>query len=133
MAKYSYEFKEKVVMEYLYGEGETKYLAKKYNIPSKTPIANWVNDFRKYGTDALKPHKKGRKKLLNISKGNSKVSKKEYNTDSNSEYLKELEDENLRLRIENAFLKEIRRLRLEEKALLKELRESSTDCEKNSD
>ena len=31
-----------------------------------------------------------------------------------SEYLKQLEDENLRLRIENAYLKELRRLRLEE-------------------
>ena len=30
------------------------------------------------------------------------------------EYLKQLEDENLRLRIENAYLKELRRLRLEE-------------------
>ena len=191
MAKYSYEFKKKVVMEYLHGEGGTKYLAKKYNIPSKTPIANWVknyecfgeeglkrsrnskeysfeqklfvvqsylsselsyqeialqegicnpsiiakwvNDFRNYGTDALKPHKKGRKKSLNTSKGNSKVSKKESNTDTNSEYLKKLEDENLRLRIENAFLKEMRRLRLEEEALLKELRESSTASEENLD
>ena len=31
-----------------------------------------------------------------------------------SEYLKQLEDENLRLRIENAYLKELRRLSLEE-------------------
>ena len=31
-----------------------------------------------------------------------------------SEYLKQLEDENLRLRIENAYLTELRRLRLEE-------------------
>ena len=49
------------------------------------------------------------------------------------ELLKKLQDENLRLRIENAFLKESRRLRLEEEALQKEQRESSTVSEKNSD
>jgi transposase len=43
-----------------------------------------------------------------------------------------LQEENLRLRIENAFLKESRRLRLEEEALLNELRESSTASEENS-
>ena len=35
---------------------------------------------------------------------------------SNEEYMKELEEENLRLRIENAYLKEMRRLRLEDEA-----------------
>ena len=46
--------------------------------------------------------------------------------------LKQLQDENLKLRIENAFLKELRRLRLEEEAHLNELRESSTVSEENS-
>jgi transposase len=43
-----------------------------------------------------------------------------------------LQEENLHLRIENAFLKEARRLRLEEEGLLNELRESSTVSEENS-
>ncbi|URZ05174.1 hypothetical protein CLROS_004980 [Clostridium felsineum] len=51
---------------------------------------------------------------------------------NNSEYLKELEDENLKLRIENAYLKELRRLRLEEETLLKKQRESSTASEEIS-
>jgi transposase len=38
---------------------------------------------------------------------------------TNSEYLKQLEDENLRLRIENAYSKEIRVLNLEGKTLRK--------------
>jgi transposase len=50
---------------------------------------------------------------------------------TNSEYLKQLEDENLRLRIENAYLKEVRRLNLEGKTL-REQRESSTVSEKHS-
>ena len=46
------------------------------------------------------------------------------------EYLKQLEDENLKLRIENAYLKELRRLRLEGKPHNKK-RESSTASEEN--
>ena len=52
--------------------------------------------------------------------------------DTSAEHVKELEDELLKLRIENAFLKELRRLRLEEEALLKKQRESSTASEENS-
>lgn len=33
MAKYSYEFKKKIVQEYLAGNGGATYLANKYNIP----------------------------------------------------------------------------------------------------
>lgn len=46
--------------------------------------------------------------------------------DGGAEHVKQLEDELLRLRIENAYLKELRRLRLEEETLLKKQRESST-------
>ena len=45
-----------------------------------------------------------------------------------TEYLKQLEDENLKLRIENAYLKELRRLRLEVEPQNKK-RESSTASE----
>lgn len=44
----------------------------------------------------------------------------------------ELEDELLKLRIENAYLKELRRLRLEEETLLKKQRELSTVSEDSS-
>lgn len=53
--------------------------------------------------------------------------------DTSAEHVKELEDELLKLRIEDASLKELRRLRLEEEALLKKQRESSAASEKNSD
>ena len=51
--------------------------------------------------------------------------------DTSIEYVKKLEDELLKLRIENAYLKELRRLRLEEEALLKKRRESYTASEEN--
>ena len=191
MAKYSFEFKKKVVEEYLRGNGGEKYLAQKYGIPSSTTInqwvknysskgdagllrsrqkeiysfkkklyvvelyltseisyqelalqeginnpsmiVNWVTRFRAAGPDALRPHKKGRKKTLNKPKGEetSKASSERI-IDTSAEHVKELEDELLKLRIENAFLKELRRLRLEEEALLKKQRELSTASEENS-
>ena len=191
MAKYSYEFKKKVVTAYLNGKGGYKYLANYYSIPAWTNIkkwvlayqrlgdegllrsrqqkkysfeyklhvvelylsnevsyqelalqeginnpamlVKWVNDFRIAGPDALRPRKKGRKKALN-SKDNTKrtTSNETVSVDTSAERLKQLEDELLKLRIENAFLKELRRLRLEEEALLKKQRESSTASEESS-
>ena len=192
MAKYSYEFKKKVVMEYLNGEGNQHDLMQKYNIPAKksiqdwianykdfgdeglmrsrknntytfehklhmvelylssevsylelalsqgigTPslIAQWVNDFRTNGPDALRPKKKGRKKSLDTKKKekNTEVIVETTTIDTSEEHIKQLENELLKLRIENAYLKELRRLRLEEEALLKKQRESSTASEENS-
>ena len=191
MAKYSFEFKKKVVQAYLNGEGGKRYIANKYGIPSPsnikkwadnykqfgdkglmrsrhnekysferklsvvelylsselsyqelalqegilnpTQIVKWVNDFRVVGPDALRPRKKGRKKTMNTPKKDIQTQPvQESSVDTSAEHVKELEDELLKLRIENAFLKELRRLRLEEKALLKKQRESSTASEDNS-
>lgn len=191
MAKYSFEFKKKVVLSYLNGEGGYKYLSKTYGVPAKrnieqwvhnyqtfgdkglqrsrkndiysfekklsvvelylsseisyqdlalqegitTPgiIANWVNRFRIAGPDALRPHKKGRKKTLDKS-DNITQSKplEETSIDASAEHVRELEDELLKLRIENAFLKELRRLRLEDEAKMRERQESSAVSEDSS-
>ena len=56
----------------------------------------------------------------------------EEDTDTSIEHVKELEAELHELRIENAFLKELRRLRLEDEAKMRERRESSTVSEENS-
>ena len=188
MAKYSFEFKKKVVQEYLDGKGGYAYIAKQNGIPAESNlrrwvnaykefgdegllrsrqknnysfqfklsvvelyltsevsyqelalsqgvnnpslITKWVNDFRIAGPDALRPKKKGRKKTLDI-KEFKKPSKfdEEKSVDTSVEYVKELEDELLKLRIANAYLKELRRLRLEEEALQKKQRELSTVSE----
>ena len=191
MAKYSFEFKKKVVQEYLEGKGSYVYLAKQYNIPDEKQvriwvnaynefgdaglirsrknknysfqfklsvvqlyltsevsyqelalsqginnpslITRWVNDFRIAGPDALRPKKKGRKKVLNIKESkNIPEIEEEKLVDTSAEHIKQLEDENLKLRIENAYLKELRRLRLEEETLLKKQRELSTVSEDSS-
>ena len=191
MAKYSFEFKKKVVLAYINGEGGYEYLSKTYGVPAQrnieqwvhnyqtfgdkglqrsrkndiysfekklsvvelylsseisyqdlalqegitTPsiIANWVNRFRIAGPDALRPHKKGRKKTLDKS-DNITQSKplEETSIDASAEHVRELEDELLKLRIENAFLKELRRLRLEDEAKMRERQESSTVSEDSS-
>ena len=191
MAKYSFEFKKKIVIAYLNGEGGYEYLAKRYDIPQKcivkrwikayealgddgllrsrknseysfeyklhmvelylssevsyqelalqeginnpSLLVKWVNDFRIVGPDALRPRKKGRKKSVDSKKKES-TAEKTVNVnpvDINAEHIKQLEQELLKLRIENAYLKELRRLRLEEEVLLRKRRESSTASEES--
>ena len=192
MAKYSFEFKKKVVQAYLQGEGGEDYLAAKYGVASPRQIkvwiksyqalgneglmrsrekktysfeyklhvvelylssevsyqelalsqginnppliTKWVNDYRSVGPDALRPRKKGRKKSLDSEKMSKTATQAVDITpvDTSAEHVKQLEDELLKLRIENAYLKELRRLRLEEEALLRKQRESSTASEENS-
>ncbi|MBF1172291.1 MAG: IS3 family transposase [[Eubacterium] sulci] len=188
MAKHSFEFKKKVVLEYLDGKGGTQYLSKKYGLGSNSQlrkwinaysafgdeglmrsrnqikysfkkkisvvelylsseisyqdlaireginnpsmIVNWVNRFRAAGPDALRPRKKGRKKTLDKPKIDNKPIIQENSViDTSAEHVKELEDELLKLRIENAFLKELRRLRLEDEAKMRERHSSSTASE----
>jgi hypothetical protein len=61
-----------------------------------------------------------------MAKSTKKLSKKTSQTTNDNiskEYVKELENQLLQLRIENAFLKEARRLRLAEEAEMKRRRE----------
>ena len=46
MAKYSTEFKIKVVNSYLNNEGGYRSLAKKYGISNEIIVRRWVNTFR---------------------------------------------------------------------------------------
>ena len=130
---YSFEKKLHVVELYLSSEISYRDLARQEGITNPSMIVNWVNRFRVAGPDALRPRKKGRKKTLNKSDGNTQnKSVEESSVDTSAEHIKELEDELLKLRIENAFLKELRRLRLEDEAKMRERRSSSTASEENS-
>ena len=131
--KYSFQFKLSVVELYLSSEVSYQELALSQGINNPSMIARWVNDFRIAGPDALRAKKKGRKKTLDTrALKKPSQSNEEKPVDTSAEHIKELEDELLKLRIENAYLKELRRLRLEEEALLKKQRESSTVSEDSS-
>ena len=129
---YSFEYKLHVVELYLSSEISYQDLALQEGITTPSMIANWVNRFRAAGPDALRPHKKGRKKTLDKSKNTKIVPLEEPSVDTSAEHVKELEDELLKLRIENAFLKELRRLRLEDEAKMRERQESSAASEDSS-
>ena len=63
---YDIEFKNKILNEYLNGQGESVYLGKKYNIPSHT-IDTWIRIYKKQGNlinDIY--HTRGRKIEENI-------------------------------------------------------------------
>ncbi len=123
---YSFEFKLHVVELYLTTEISYQDLALSVGMNNSSLITRWVNDYRVAGPDALRIKHKGRQRKVNKPKS--------VTTDANinQKYLKQLEEENLNLRIENAYLKELRRLRLEDEARLREQQESSTASEENS-
>ena len=131
--EYSFQFKLSVVELYLSSEVSYQELALSQGINNSSLITRWVNDFRIAGPDALRPKKKGRKKSLKSSDNKERTTINETaSVDTSAEHIKQLENELLKLRIENAYLKELRRLRLEEEALLKKQRESSTVSEDSS-
>ncbi|MBU5310603.1 transposase, partial [Tissierella carlieri] len=53
MAKYSYEFKMKVVEEYLAGKDGFAFLSEKYNISSTRDLQKWVSAYNQFGSDGL--------------------------------------------------------------------------------
>ncbi len=57
MAKYNEVFKLKLVTEYLHGNLGYKLLAKKYNMPSQTPLQDWVRAYNSQGIEGLKQRK----------------------------------------------------------------------------
>ena len=130
---YSFEKKLFVVELYLSSEISYQDLALQEGITNPSMISNWVNRFRIAGPDALRPRKKGQKKTLDKSKIEHQAQEvEEKAVDTSAEHVKELEDELLKLRIENAFLKELRRLRLEDEAKMRERLSSSTASEESS-
>ncbi|MEK4145888.1 transposase [Robertmurraya sp. FSL W8-0741] len=54
MAKYSEEFKLKIVMEYLRGKLGYYLLAQKYGIPAESQVRRWVRAYKEFGEDGLR-------------------------------------------------------------------------------
>ncbi len=128
--QYPFAFKCHVVELYLTTELSYVELAMQVGVKDASTITQWVSAYREGGVEALRPKPKGRRRKVDKKKI-SKEQPKEL-SEERTEYLKQLEEENLRLRIENAFLKELRRLRLEEEAQRTQ-RELQAVSEENSD
>ena len=127
--KYSYEMKLALVKEYLSGDISYQELASANGIKDLGLIATWVSAYRIGGADALKPKKLGRPKK--VKKKPKASERKQVDASESRARLKELEDENLTLRIEIAYLKELRRLRLEEEEETRRRLESLAVSAKN--
>jgi len=170
MAKYSFEFKLKVVQEYLDGKGGYNYLTKVHSVKGKRQIQDWVNSYREFGEEGLLRKRKNTnysvqfkldaielyqtselsyREVANVLKINNptlianwmrkfrddgidglsktkgrpsalaekKEQKKKRSIETTPEEqdrIKELEKQVRSLQIENAFLKELRKLRKQE-------------------
>ena len=53
MAKHSFEFKKKFVLEYLDGKAGTPYLSKKYGLGSDSQLHKWINAYNAFGDEGL--------------------------------------------------------------------------------
>ena len=122
-----------IVESYLTSELSYQELALQVGINNPALVNRWVNEFKAAGPDALRTHKKGRKKTLSKSKDSKRAQEiQEAKVDTSAEHVRELEDELLKLRIENAFLKELRRLRLVDEAKMRDAHGSSSVSEDSS-
>ena len=109
---YSFEFKRSAVECYLSTEASYQDVALAHGLNNPSMLVRWTKEYRSGGVDALKPKPKGRAPTMPRK---MKECPQDLPQDETAQQLKALQDENLRLRIEVAYLKELRRLRLQEK------------------
>ena len=138
--RYTSEFKLAVVESYLTSELSYRQIALQYGLNNPSLIARWKSDFMKYGTNAFVERPKGR--IPTMSRTDEKAKITTHTKSRNQKKKKELTPEQARIlelekqlryaQIENAYLKELRRLRLEDARKMKEQQESLAVSEENS-
>ncbi|MBS6124571.1 MAG: IS3 family transposase [Veillonella sp.] len=130
--RYTSEFKLAVVESYLTSELSYRQIAFQYGLNNPSLVTRWKLEFMKYGANAFVERPKGRVptmrrtdekvKITTHTKSRSQKQKKEL-TPEQARIL-ELEKQLRYAQIENAYLKELRRLRLEDARKMKEQQES---------
>lgn len=110
--KYSVQFKLNAIELYQTSEMSYRELANHLEIQNYALIANWMRAFRLEGVDGLSK-KKGRPSTLSKKKETQKKEPLTYTLEEHNR-IKELEKQVRSLQIENAFLKELRKLRKQE-------------------
>lgn len=58
MTKYSFEFKLKVVNDYLSGKGGYRFLSSKYSLPHNKMVFDWANAYKEFGELGLQRKRK---------------------------------------------------------------------------
>ena len=138
--RYTSEFKLAVVESYLTSELSYRQIALQYGLNNPSLIARWKSDFMKYGANAFVERPKGR--IPTMSRTDEKAKITTHTKSRNQKKKKELTPEQARIlelekqlryaQIENAYLKELRRLRLDDARKMKEQQESLAVSEENS-
>ena len=138
--KYTSEFKLAVVKSYLTSDLSYRQIAFQYGLNNPPLIARWKSDFMKYGANAFVERPKGR--IPTMSRTDEKAKITTHTKSRNQKKKKELTPEQARIlelekqlryaQIENAYLKEWRRLRIEDARKMKEQQESLAVSEENS-
>lgn len=138
--RYTSEFKLAVVESYLTSELSYRQIALQYGLNNPSLIAHWKSDFVKYGANAFVERPKGRIPIMSQTDEKAKITthtksrnqKKKKELTSEQARILELEKQLRYAQIENAYLKELRRLRLEDARKMKEQQESLAISEENS-
>lgn len=138
--RYTSEFKLAVVESYLNSELSYRQIALQYGLNNPSLIAHWKSDFMKYGANAFVERPKGRIPIMSQTDEKAKITthtksrnqKKKKELTSEQARILELEKQLRYAQIENAYLKELRRLRLEDARKMKEQQESLAISEENS-
>ena len=138
--RYTSEFKLAVVESYLTSELSYRQIAFQYGLNNPQLIARWKSEFMKYGVNAFVERPKGR--IPTMSRTDEKAKITTHTKSRNQKKKKELTPEQARIlelekqlryaQIENAYLKELRRLRLEDARKMKESQESSVISEETT-
>lgn len=138
--RYTSEFKLAVVESYLTSELSYRQIILQYGLNNPSLIARWKSDFMKYGANTFVERPKGR--IPTMSRTDEKAKISTHTESRNQKKKKELTPEQARIlelekqlryaQIENAYLKELRRLRLEDARKMKEQQESLAVSEENS-
>ena len=138
--KYSSEFKLAVVESYLTSELSYRQIALQYGLNNPPLVARWKAEFMKYGANAFVERLKGR--IPTMRQTNEKAKTATHTKSRSQKQKKELTPEQARIlelekqlryaQIENAYLKELRRLRIEDARKMKEQQELLAVSEENS-
>lgn len=138
---YTSSFKQSVVESYLTSELSYQQIALKYGLRNPSLVARWKKEFMKDGAAASMERPKGRPPIMKKNE-DKKQTKKKKSIKINSKEFKALSPEQRRIleleqqlryaEIEIRFLKELRRLRLEDARKMKESQESSVISEENT-
>jgi transposase len=99
--KYSEEFKLNIVNEYYEGSLGVRLLARKYNLPSKNYITNWIKELKSKGLIPIE---------RSVYRSSGTIRDEKVSAMSKTPYEKELEKKVIRLEAELAVVNEFKKL-----------------------